>query len=337
MGSGPWRVTFVTNPDDCNLRCFMCEGHSGLARADAPRPGAPRRLELALVRRVLDERRGHGLAEVIPSTMGEPLLWPDLPAFLDLCAQRRLKVNLTTNGTFPGRGAAGWAGRLCPDASDVKVSWNGAIAATAESIMRGLDFGAALSGLCTFLAVRDRLAAAGGWRCRVSLQVTAMEANLPELPAIVRLAASLGVDRVKVNQVQVHFGELEGQSLRRSPEAVRRWNEAVRASRAAAEKARRPDGSKVELQNLVELSPRGEPAPLGPCPFLGREAWVTVDGRFAPCPAPGAAGGALGDFGSLRERTLRQIWEGRPYRDLVDGWPGHPACRRCSFRRPGGA
>ena len=86
----------------------------------------------------------------------------------------------------------------------------------------------------------------------------------------------------------------------------------MRAARAAAEEARRPDGSRVELQNLVELSPEGEPAPLGPCPFLGREAWVTVDGRFAPCPAPGAACGDLGDFGSLRDRTLGEIWEGRP-------------------------
>ncbi len=337
MSTGPWRVTFVTNPDDCNLRCLMCGGHSDLARlAAGPRP-EPRRLDLALVQAVLDERHGRGLSEVIPSTMGEPLLWPDLPALLDLCSRRGIKVNLTTNGTFPGRGAAGWAERLCPASSDVKISWNGASAATAESIMRGLDFAAALAGLRVFLSVRDRLAAAGGWRCRVSLQVTAMEANVAELPGIVRLAASLGVDRVKVNQVQVHFDEIHGQSLRRDPPAIRRWNRAARASREAAEAARRPDGSMVELQNLVELSPEGEPAPLGPCPFLGREAWVTVEGRFAPCPAPGAARGELGDLGSLRERTLGQIWEGRPYRDLVAEWPGREPCRRCSFRRPGGA
>lgn len=338
MSPGPWRVTFVTNPDDCNLHCLMCDGHSDLARlAAGPRAGPPRRMDLSLVRRVLAERRGAGLAEVIPSTMGEPLLWADLPALVDLCAAEGVKVNLTTNGTFPGRGAAGWAERLCPVASDVKISWNGASAATAESIMRGLDFREARGGVRDFVSVRDRLAARGGWRCRVSFQVTAMEANAAELPGIVRLAASLGVDRVKVNHLQVHFGEMEGQSLRRSQEAVARWNAAVRACRDAAEEARRPDGSRLELQNLVELPAGGEPAPLGPCPFLGREAWVLADGRFAPCPAPGAAGGRLGDFGSLADRTLGEIWEGRAFRDLVAGWPGHPACRDCSFRRPGGA
>lgn len=337
MRAGPWRITFVTNPDDCNLRCPMCAGHSDLARLRGDRRASPpRRMEIGLVRRVLDERRGTELREVIPSTMGEPLLWPELDALVDLCAARSLKLNLTTNGTFPGRGATAWAERLCPASSDVKISWNGAMAATAESIMPGLDFGAALADARAFLSARDRLARESR-RCRVSFQVTAMEANVAELPAVVRLAASLGVDRVKVNHVQVHFSEMEAQSLRRDPEAVRRWNEAVRACRAAADEVRRPDGSPVELQNVVELSPRGDPAPRGPCPFTGREAWVAVDGRFAPCPAPGAALGQLGDFGSLLERTLGEIWEGGTFRDFVAGWQDHPVCRQCNLRRPGGA
>ena len=27
----PWRITFDTNPDDCNLNCVMCEEHSPTA------------------------------------------------------------------------------------------------------------------------------------------------------------------------------------------------------------------------------------------------------------------------------------------------------------------
>ena len=26
--AGPWRMTFDTNPDDCNYACVMCEGFS---------------------------------------------------------------------------------------------------------------------------------------------------------------------------------------------------------------------------------------------------------------------------------------------------------------------
>ncbi len=87
MSPGPWRVTFLTNPDDCNLHCVMCDGHSELARLrDGARAAPPRRMGISLVRRVLEERKGKGLVEIIPSTMGEPLLWPELDALADLCA-----------------------------------------------------------------------------------------------------------------------------------------------------------------------------------------------------------------------------------------------------------
>jgi radical SAM protein with 4Fe4S-binding SPASM domain len=258
-----------------------------------------------------------------------------MDGLLDLCAAAGVKVNLTTNGTFPGRGAAAWAERLAPACSDVKVSWNGAVAATAEAVMPGLRFENALAGVRDFAAVRDRTSAAGGSRCRLSFQVTAMEPNLAELPAIVRLAASLGVDRVKVNQLQTHFEELRPLSLRRSAGSIRRWNEAVRACRRAAEEVRR-QGREVLLENVVELEPDPRhPAPLGTCPFLGREAWVTVDGRFAPCPAP--RGERLADLGSLRDRTLGEIWESEGYGELCRDYRSNPVCRECSMRRPGGA
>jgi hypothetical protein len=106
---GPWRITFDTNPDTCNLRCIMCEEHSphsplqirrkqdGIVRAGL--------MPFEMIERVIAEAApGHGLREVIPSTMGEPLLYEHFEGILDLCHRHRVKLNLTTNGTFPGRG-----------------------------------------------------------------------------------------------------------------------------------------------------------------------------------------------------------------------------------------
>ncbi len=293
---------------------------------------------VALALRVVEEARLDGLREVIPSTLGEPLLWRGLDALVDLCAALGVALNVTTNGTFPVRGARAWAERIVPVASDVKISWNGATAATAESIMAGLDFEAAVENVLTFAAIRDERARAGRRRCRLSFQVTAQEGNLGEIPSIVRLGARLGVDRVKLNHLQIRFPSLAPLSLRRSAEAIGRWNAAVRAARRAAGEARRADGRTVELANAVELAPDPlAPAPRGPCPFLGREAWVLWDGRFAPCPHPGAARGELGDFGSAAERALRELWEGADYQSLSAGYEAHPVCRVCPFRRPGGA
>ncbi len=271
----------MTNPDDCNLACPMCAW--GATRP----PGPPRRMAPALAEAVVREAAGAGLSEVIPSTMGEPLLWGGLDALVDLCAALGVALNVTTNGTFPGRGAAAWAARLAPVASDVKVSWNGATAATAEAIMPGLPFEEAVANGRALVAARDAAARAGGRRCRVSFQVTAQEENVRELAGIVRLAAALGVDRVKVNHLQPRRPALAPLSLRRSAEAIGRWNEAVRGARAAADEARR-GGGRIVLANAVELAPdpeapapRGPPGPPGPNPrlVLGIRTLSTANSR----------------------------------------------------------
>ncbi len=330
--AGPWRLTLVTNPDDCNLACPMCA-------FGAPRPpGPPRRMAIPLAEAIVREAARAGASEVIPSTLGEPLLWAGMDALVDLCAALGVALNLTTNGTFPGRGAAAWAARLVPVASDVKVSWNGATARTAEAIMPGLAFDRAVANVEALVAARDAAARAGGRRCGVSFQVTAQEANVAELAGIVRLAAALGVDRVKVNQLQVRDLALAPLSLRRDAAAIRRWNAAVAEARAAAEDARLPGGGRVLLQNLATLAEDpAAPAPTGPCPFVGREAWVHADGRFAPCPHPAAQRGGLGDFGSVAEAGLLAIWESAGFRAFVEGYEEHPVCRACPFRRVGGA
>ncbi len=295
-------------------------------------------MEPALARRVLDELRGTELREVIPSTMGEPLLWAGLDGLVDLCAERALSLNVTTNGTFPGRGAAAWARRLVPVASDVKISWNGATPATAAAVMPGLSFDGAVENVRALVAARDEQARVGGRRCRVSFQVTVQEANVGELADIVRLAAALGVDRVKLNHLQPRTPALLPASLRRSPAGIARWNAAVRAARDAAEAARLPNGERVLLQNAVELAPDPRaPAPPGPCPFVGREAWIHPDGRFAPCPHPAAARGGLGELGSVVSSPLGTLWASDRFRALVAGYEDQPVCRSCPLRRPGGA
>jgi MoaA/NifB/PqqE/SkfB family radical SAM enzyme len=294
-------------------------------------------MDPALAERVVREAAALGAREVIPSTMGEPLLWPGLDRLVELCAELGLALNVTTNGTFPGRGAAAWAERLVPVARDVKLSWNGATAATAAAIMPGLDLARALADLETFAAVRDRRATPGR-RCRISFQVTAQEANVAELADVVRLAAAHGVERVKVNQLQLRFPALAPRSLRRSAEAIRRWNAAVAAMIAAAEEARLPSGARVLLENVVPLAEDPDaPAPAGPCRFLGREAWVHPDGRFAPCPHPAAARGDLGELGDVTAQPLEAVWRGDALRALAAAWPAHPVCARCPLRRPGGA
>jgi MoaA/NifB/PqqE/SkfB family radical SAM enzyme len=275
--------------------------------------------------------------EVIPSTLGEPLLWGGFDALLETCAAAGVRLNLTTNGTWPGRGGSGWGLRIAPVASDVKVSWNGATAATAEAIMTGLDFAAAVEGVRGFASARDQVAAQSGHRCRLSFQVTAQSGNVDELGPLVTLAASLGVDRVKVNQLQARVPALGPRALPATAAGRASWNRAVEEMRASAAAAAAA-GRAIALENVAPLPPLdAPPSPPGPCPFLGREAWVLDDGRFAPCPHPAAWRGELGDFGAVGAGPLSAIWTGQPLARLLAGHADHPVCRACPLRRPGGA
>jgi MoaA/NifB/PqqE/SkfB family radical SAM enzyme len=344
MNPSPWRITFDTNPDDCNLHCVMCEEHSRLSDRQARRRAtgvSPRRMNIEILHSVLEELRENLPQEIIPSTMGEPLLYRDFDRIIDLCRHYGVRLNLTTNGTFPGRGAAAWAEAIVPVGSDVKISINGVTPATQAAIMCGSSLEQVLGNTRTFLAVRDRHAATGGNYCSATFQVTYLESNIGELPDLVRLSARMGVDRVKGHHVWTHFPELKSLSMRRDSGAIRRFNKIVEQTRQVAQENPRADGRLVKLDNLFPLPEQAttDIAPGAECPFLGREAWINWEGRFDPCCAPDEQRKSLGHFGRVQDRGFMAIWQGADYRRLCSDYAGRELCRSCNMRRPceGGA
>jgi MoaA/NifB/PqqE/SkfB family radical SAM enzyme len=339
--SGPWRITFDTNPDTCNLRCVMCEEHSPHSPLQIRRKaeGRPRRLmPFEMIERVVADAAPHGLREIIPSTMGEPLLYERFEDILALCHRYDIKLNLTTNGTFPRLGAEAWARQIVPVTSDVKISWNGATKATHEAIMLGTRWEKVVDNVRAFIAVRDAHASTGGNRCRVTFQLTFLESNVTELADMVRLAIELGVDRVKGHHLWAHFDEIKPESMRRSADSIGRWNAAVLAARAAAAERPLPSGEHILLENISLLDPGAteDLAPGGPCPFLGQEAWVSAAGRFDPCCAPDAQRRTLGELGSLTDRGIMDIWNGAAYRELTASYRNRGLCLGCNMRKPAG-
>ncbi len=336
---GPWRITFDTNPDTCNLHCVMCEDHSPYSTRSSVRKeeGASHRLmPFELIEATVAEAAAHGLQEIIPSTMGEPLLYKPFEEILELCRKHKVMLNLTTNGTFPGRGARAWAESIVPVTSDVKISWNGASKATQELIMIDADWEEMLDNARTFIAVRDRHASEGGNRCRVTFQLTFMESNVSELADIVRLAIELGVDRVKGHHLWAHFSEIKSLSMRRNVDSIQRWNQAVLEAQAVANECLLPNGQRILLENITQLDEgaTNDLAPGGACPFLGQEAWVSAQGRFDPCCAPDAQRRSLGEFGNLHERGLMEIWNSESYRQLVSTYRNRTLCLGCNMRKP---
>jgi len=336
-----WRITLDTNPDFCNLNCVMCEDHSpySVGRSERKdrgllRPIMPR----SMLEKLIREAAAMGIREVIPSTMGEPLLYPYFDNLLDLCHELKLSLNLTTNGTFPGpqkdQNVEYWAKKIVPIGSDVKLSWNGATDATQSGIMIGSSLKQHIENARRFIAVRNELSATN--YCSVTMQMTFMRSNLEEIPEMLELALDLGFDRIKGHQLWAHFPELVKQSLRNDIDFAKRWNEVVQHCIDRVNRYNQSSNRPFKLDNFFELSIDNlkDIAINGECPFLEREIWIDPTGRFNVCCAPDQQRKALGNFGNISSSNLQQIATSSEYKNLVATYRKHPLCQSCNMRRP---
>lgn len=332
--SGPRRITFDTNPWLCNLQCIMCEEHSLLRPDRAPRQPASRVMPIDIIVDTIAMAKPLGLEEIIPSTMGEPLLYPHFDQIIAACLQYKVKLNLTTNGTFPRLGPTRWAELIVPVASDVKISFNGSDPDTQESIMPGLPYRTAIQHMQAFLAARQRIREfLPESTCSVTMQVTFMKRNLEQMPSLVRLACEMGFDRVKGHHLWVHWDSMARESIVADVSAYQSWNAVVEQCHAIVEAHYRNTGKRVTLTNFTVLQAE-HPHSLrrGPCPFLGREAWIDDQGRFRPCCAPENLRRQLGDFGSLDRTAIIDIWHSAAYQELCRSYERHPVCQQCVMR-----
>lgn len=334
-----WRVTLDTNPEDCNLNCTMCEEHSPFSTYIKNKlNGKHRRMPKEWLESIFEQAKNIGVKEIIPSTMGEPLLYKYFPLIVELCYRYNIKMNLTTNGTFPkikGNTVTDWAKLLVPITSDVKISWNGATAKTSEKIMHKLKFEKALDNVKEFIRVRDEHFANTGYHCRVTFQLTFMQNNMHELSDIVKLAAKLGVDRVKGHHLWIHFKEIENLSMKANAQSISQWNRYVEQAYETREKYRKPDNTKVILENItpLDLNKQKEIPNNYNCPFLEKELWISATGKISPCCAPDEQRNMLGDFGNIQNVSIEDVLQNDNYQSLVRNYKEIELCKTCNMRK----
>ena len=335
-----WRITIDTNPEDCNLKCVMCEEHSPysdfiptLYRETGVKR---RRMEFATVEDIFLQAEKLGVKEIIPSTMGEPLMYKGIEGIFELSQKHGIKINLTTNGTFPKLKVEQWANLIVPNTTDVKISWNGATAETAEKVMKGLNYNQVLEKVKEFIAFRNKLFTETGWYCSITFQLTFMQNNMHELADIVKLAAELGVDRVKGHQLWTHFEEIKSLSMKETKESVSNWNEYVKQAYTTKENFRKPNGEKVILENIIPLhdDETKELPEEYECPFLTKELWISATGNISPCCAPDNLRKSLGDFGNISTTTIEDVLQSSDYTELVSNYKTKALCKTCNMRKP---
>ncbi len=328
---GPWRITFDTNPDLCNIHCIMCEEHSDFKRESDKQN---RIMPFKIIENVIKNVASYGLKEIVPSTMGEPLLYPKFEKIIELIKEHDLKLNLTTNGTFPRLGVEKWGNLILPIASDIKISINGAFKDTAEKIMNGINFTKQLSSIKKIIELRNKFRGKGINYPTITFQTTYLESNLRELPDLLKLAIKLNADRFKGHHLWITHPELSEESLRRNNKAIQKWNNIVMILRKIAERHRLRNGKKILLANVYPLSKDCAISRGFICPFLGREAWIAWNGTFNVCCAPNNLRQSLGNYGNVFDTNFMDLWNSQEYNNLINNWGNFEVCKKCNMRRP---
>ena len=318
----PWRMTFITNPDKCNLHCKMCDTFSFDNRGRLKTDHRPE-MDISVVEKTINVLAPHGLKEIIPSTMGEPLLYSHFERLVELCRKNSIKMNLTTNGTFPKGGVEFWTPKLLDVISDVKFSINGINPEVNEKIMCGINTEKQLNNIQYYLDQRKK----ANNKSTVTLQCTFMKSNLYELKNLILWAIEHGVDRVKGHHLWKTSDSLDSEMLRTRENALL-WNSVCDECNAIAV-------GKIKLENFVPID-LDKPALDGTdtfCQFLGKALWLEYDGSYQICCCPSEVRKEFGDFGNVSNLPPLEMWNGEKYKNFIATWGESENCKKCNMRR----
>jgi glycosidase/MoaA/NifB/PqqE/SkfB family radical SAM enzyme len=186
---------YLTVTEVCNLRCAHCLTHApaltreGRARQMRPWVLDALRQPLAAAEYVGFSHGGESLTS--------PFFFEVLAALREIRGDRpgRTQVHLLTNGMLLD---AEMARRLIDHGvTSLAFSLDGASAATNDAMRRGCRFETVLANLRETLALRERLSA----DLRIGISFVVGRWNVDELPALGALAADLGLDWVKVEEM----------------------------------------------------------------------------------------------------------------------------------------
>jgi len=317
----PWRITIDTNPDQCNLNCIMCDTHS--IYNDKSKPDR-KFMDKNLLEKTVDEAIALGVKEIIPTTMGEPLLYKYFDVFINKLLKSNIKLNLTTNGTFPNLGIEKWANKLLPILSDIKISINSITSTVNESIMVNDDTSKKLKDIKRFVTLRNK----HYQNVSVTLQVTFLKLNLNDLENVIKFAIDNNINRVKGHQLWITYKEIEDESLQNSTKKINEWNRFIDKIEKYRNAINLVNFEKLELQNSTNNVPVNYN-----CPFLGEELWIDHNGDFNICCAPSEKRITLGHWGNIKNQKITDIFNSKEYLRLIDNYKNKDICKTCPLRK----
>ena len=301
----------------CNSLCTTC------VRTVSPDP--ERDMELAEVERItggLPE-----LASVALQVNGEPLLYRSLPDVVRMLKRRGIYVELNTNGIAIRMRRVPWL--LDSGLDQLNVSVDSTDPTTYEQL-RGVDaLDRVVRNLGQFLARRGPAPTPP----RVTLWMTATQANLGDITEMVELAARIGAEAVFLQRL-VYFGE----GMARAESSVHgRMSTAQAEAIAAAEDRAAVLGIELETCGRHDtgamLGGANTDQPWRDCRRAWEGATVLANGDLVPCCiSTFIAPRADICLGNVLEAGWETAWNGPAmtrHRQLLEDGPGPTYCQSC--------
>lgn len=280
---------YVYLTQGCNLACRHCWLSPGFDPHGTRYPV----LELAALETALEEAMPLGLSSV-KLTGGEPLLHPRIEDVLRCLRDAAVGLNVETNGLLLTK-------RLAEQISEfperfVSVSIDGADPDTHDRFRGAVG---AFDGACQAVT---RLVDSG-IRPQVIMAVT--RKNHDQIPAVIRLAESMGAGSVKLNPIHPIA---RGEALDKGDETLN-VDELIRLGRYVNEELARQAELPVDFDLPHAFRPlsrlhRGDG--VGTCGILGIIGLLPT-GAYALCGIGRHVPGLV--FGRVGEDPLRTIWE----------------------------
>jgi radical SAM protein with 4Fe4S-binding SPASM domain len=258
LKSYPRRLVFeLTNV--CNLNCIMCGRNAAKFAPTFFRMDTFLRFEPLM----------DYVEEVTLMGWGEPTINPDFIKMLETIDRHAARKYFCTNGMNLRRIREA----IFKHRVDVfAVSLDGATGLTNARIRKGSDLHAIINELSEIIRERNRRGLDYPY---INLVFCAMKSNIAELPDLVRLAADIGIDEVKVVYLTVFAEGLLHESLWGEEELVRRYF-------LEAEALGDSLGVYIKLPHIIGEDPSGNRGHKD-CFVAWRDFFLGSDGYVRPC------------------------------------------------------
>jgi MoaA/NifB/PqqE/SkfB family radical SAM enzyme len=207
----PPRFASIETTRFCNLSCRMCVQFNDGTTVSGPHMPIEEFERIASSLFPFVERWQ-------PSVSGEPIMSRDFDRMVALAQQFGVKGEVFTNGTLLDERMFDL---LAQNIGSLVVSFDGATKDTFEFIRVGAQYGAVL-GKVRQLVEHCRTVLPADRQPLFGMNCTLMEPNIRELPELVRLASSLGLDHVSCYHVFPVTAEMKAWSLAHHVELARR-------------------------------------------------------------------------------------------------------------------